>query len=418
MYPTPPPNPPIRIPQVNTYTMRPSIHEYSPDSFTFNHHYQYPNNSTNVDYYPHIDYEVNGIVGQIEKIYSDLRTNKERNQLRAIQQWVQMYSNTGESMNKCVYDIIKKAIKHIRADLIGSANKNINDVIPPYSSISNRIENDADATRLDRIAAYAGDLSLAPAHVIRTGLQYFIQKLKNISDACDDPRLRTYYNIYRLVINTFPDSMNFYGIPVGRLLVWVHSLDDLVKDLDKQYFGPILEFHSEMTNYLSKIKDFTETVEKFAVQYNFINELSENDHTFYRNKIRDLWSWVINEDNVKMLQDIHDIIGDIKNPNIPSFPKDATKTCEAHNNAFGNTENVNNFIQKIQALNEGLDKIPKDACFQNHNQAGFGGKRNSNSRNKHYHRHNSDSSSLSSKSISITNTYSYSSKHKPRHKHN
>ena len=86
MYPTPAPNPPIPIPQVNTYTMKPFIHEYSPNSFTFNHHYQYPNNSTHVDYYPHIDYEVNGIVGQIEKIYNDLRSNKERNQLRAIQQ--------------------------------------------------------------------------------------------------------------------------------------------------------------------------------------------------------------------------------------------------------------------------------------------------------------------------------------------
>ena len=90
---------------------------------------------------------------------------------------------------------------------------------------------------------------------------------------------------------------------------------------------------------------FTETVIKFAVQYNFINELSENDHTFYRNKIRDLWSWVVNKDNVKMLQDIHDIIGDIKNPNKPSFPTDASKACEAHNNAFG-AENVNDFIKK------------------------------------------------------------------------
>ena len=78
---------------------------------------------------------------------------------------------------------------------------------------------------------------------------------------------------------------------------------------------------------------------------------------------------------------------------------------------------MNDFIKKIEALNEELDKIPKDSCFQNHSEAGFGGKYKA--RKRHYHRRNGgDSSSFSSKSSSITNTYSYRSKHKPRHLHN
>ena len=291
---------------------------------------------------------------------------------------------------------------------------------------------------MDVIAAKVGDISLMPAHGIRTIVQYFIQKLKNISDACDDPKIRTYYRIYRLVLNTFPDSMNFYGIPVGRLLVWVHSLDDIVKSFDEQYLGPILEFHSEMINFLSQIKDYTETVEKFSIQYNLINELSENDCTFYRNKIRNLWSWVINEENVKVLQDIHDIIEGIKNPNNPnnpSFPKDATKACSAHNNAFGvvTASGVNAFIEKIKSLKEELDKIPEGTCINRNYQAkaSFGEKHKSRRKHNHRSRHSnkiisthlnssihkphSTSSFTMSRSMSIN---SNSSTHNTRKKHN
>ena len=381
---------------------------------------------------------MNTIVGQIENIYDDLKDTTEIEQLRAVQQWVQMYPNTGESMNKCVYDVVKKAIKHIREDLISSANIYINDVIPDNSSLSFRVGNDPNATCLDVIAAKVGDISLMPALGIRTIVQYFIQKLKNISDACDDPKIRTYYRIYRLVLNTFPDSMNFYGIPVGRLLVWVHSLDDIVKSFDEQYLRPILEFHSEMINFLSQIKDYTETVENFSIQYNLINELSENDCTFYRNKIRNLWSWVINEENVKVLQDIHDIIEGIKNPNNPnnpSFPKDATKACSAHNNAFGvvTASGVNAFIEKIKSLKKELDKIPEGTCINPNYQAKakFGEKHKSRRKHNHRSRHSnkiisthlnssihkphSTSSFTMSRSMSIN---SNSSTHNTRKKHN
>ena len=53
--------------------MYPFPHDYGPDSHTFNHHFHFPPNSTQVGHYTHIDYEVNTIVGQIENIYDDLK---------------------------------------------------------------------------------------------------------------------------------------------------------------------------------------------------------------------------------------------------------------------------------------------------------------------------------------------------------
>ena len=239
--------------------MYPFPHDYGPDSHTFNHHFHFPPNSTQVGHYTHIDYEVNTIVGQIENIYDDLKDTTEIEQLRAVQQWVQMYPNTGESMNKCVYDVVKKAIRHIREDLISSANKYINDVIPDNSSLSG---NDPNATHQDVIAA--------------------------------------------------------------------------------------------------------------------------------------------------KVDDIHDIIEGIKNPNNPSFPKDATKACSAHNNAFGvvTASGVNSFIEKIKSLKKELDKIPEGTCSEKHK-----------SRRKHNHRHSSKiiSNYSNSRSMSIN---SNSSTHNTRKKHN